>query len=242
MTVPMYSFWDKADQKPIAAAIEHWRSFFPEFRVIGDVDIEVMINDHFPQHLTLYRHIRIPACKSDIALWLSLWCHGGLYVDMHCGVVDPDGVRHMLEDLANYEIILYNKAFRKEPRPPEALRPLNSVIVARPGTAIMRRSIKTAFRNLDAHWKLERATAEFVPYDIWSMTGPGVLDSTVCIAPSVSSPLVMRPENQGKVKFVQEEGPDAPIRRALFHTYNAPGMHWSKRQSSERLFRSTSEV
>ena len=239
MSVMMYSFWDKPDQTPVAAAIVNWRSFFPQFKVIGDTDIEAMIEDDFPQYLDLYRHIRIPTCKSDVAILLSLWRHGGLYVDIHCGVVDAAGVLRMVEELSAYEIILYSKDLRKEPRPAEVLRPLNSVIVARPGTGIMRRSIEMAFANLDAHWQAERATPEFVPYDIWSLTGPGVLEHTVCIPPLVrwEPPLGLRPENEGKVKFVQE-GPGAPIRRYLFHTYNPPGTHWSKRQQNERLFRS----
>ena len=196
-----------------------------------------MIASHFPQHLDLYRHINIPTCKSDVAILMCLYCHGGLYVDIHCGVRDATGVTAMIADLSDWEVILYNKSFRRDPRPADALRPLNSVIAARPGTQIMYDSAAMAFGNLDAHWKNEQRTADHVPYDIWSLTGPGVLEHTVCISPPVlwAPPRGLRPENQGKVKFVQE-GPDAPILRYQFHTYNPPGTHWSMRQKSERLF------
>jgi mannosyltransferase OCH1-like enzyme len=234
----IYSFWDKADQTPVESAIRNWRRYFPDFKVFGDTDIEAMIAEHYPQHLDLYRHINIPTCKSDVALLLSLWRHGGLYVDIHCGVADAAGVSRMMDDTASFEIVLYNRDFRKEPRPADVLRPLNSVIAARPGTEIMRRSVEMAFSNLHRHWQAERASPGFIAYDIWSLTGPGILEHTVCIPGPLqwAPPLGLRPENEGKVKFIQE-GPEAPIRRYLFHKYNPPGTHWSIRQKTERLFR-----
>lgn len=234
----MYSFWDKPDQSPISAAIADWRRHFPEFRVIGDPDIEAMIGAHFPDYLDLYRRIRIPTCKSDVAILVSLYDHGGLYVDIHCGVVDKAGVEAMATDIANVDLILYNKDFRKDPRPADALRPLNSVIIARPRLELMRASALMAFRNLADHYQAEMSDPGHVEYDIWSLTGPGVLEHTVCIPPLVrwEPPLGLRPENAGHVRFVQE-GPEAPIRRYMFHTYNPPGTHWSKRQKTERLFR-----
>ena len=233
----IYSFWDKPDQNPIAEAIKDWRRHFPDFTVIGDPDIETMISMHFPDYLDLYRRIRIPTCKSEVAILVSLYEHGGLYVDIHCGVVNLAGVEAMEGDIANWDLILYNKDFRKDPRPADALRPLNSVIVAKPRTLLMRDSALMAFRNLASHYEAEKAEKGFVEYDIWSLTGPGVLENTVCIPPLVKwePPQGLRPENQGKVRFVQE-GPEAPIRRYMFHTYNPPGTHWSKRQKTELLF------
>jgi mannosyltransferase OCH1-like enzyme len=233
----MYLFWDKPDQSPIAAAIADWRRHFSAFTVIGDPDVEAMIARHFPEYLDLYRRIRIPTCKSDVAILVSLFEHGGLYVDIHCGVADAGAVRAMVADITNRDIILYNKDFRKDPRPAEALRPLNSVIVAKPRLDLMRDSALMAFRNLARHFEAERAKPGYVEYDIWSLTGPGVLEHTICIPPAIrwEPPLGLRPENEGRVRFVQE-GPDAPIRRYMFHTYNPPGTHWSKRQKTERLF------
>ena len=236
--VLMYSFWDKADQTPLATAIADWRRYFPDFAVIGDLEIEAMIAEHFPQHLELYRSIRIPTCKSDVAILMSLFCHGGLYVDIHCGVRDAAGVRQMIDGLADFDVILFNKDFRKDPRPADAPRPLNSVIAARPHTHIFHNSAAMAFHNLEQHRRAERLSTGYLPYDIWSLTGPGILEHTICIPPLIrwQPPLGLRPEYAGKVKFVQE-GPDAPIGRYMFHTYTPPGTHWSIRQKTERLFR-----
>jgi hypothetical protein len=95
-----------------------------------------------------------------------------------------------------------------------------------------------AFRNLNEHWQRERRTKEHVPYDIWTMTGPGLLEHTICIPPPAmwELPGGLRPALAGKVHFVQE-GPDAPIVRYRHHSYSLPGTHWSERQKVERLFR-----
>ena len=235
----MFSFWDKPDRTPIAASIENWRSYFPGFQILGDPDIEGMITEYFPRYIDLYRRIGIPTCKSDIAILVSLYARGGLYVDIHCGVRNAEAVSRMIADSENWELILYNKDLRKEIRPAGVLRPLNSVIAAKPNSPIMLASAEMAFRNLERHWQAERENPDYVSYDIWSLTGPGVLEHTICIPPAVQwgHPLGLRPENAGRVRFIQE-GPEAPIQRYLFHTYNPPGTHWSIRQKSERLFSS----
>ncbi len=233
----MFSYWDKPDHTPIAEFLAEWRGQFSDFRTLGNSDIEAMILDRFPQHLELFHRIRIPTCKSDIAILLGLHCLGGLYVDCHCGVRDAEAVSRLLADGRNWEVILYNKNIASEPRPLEALRPLNSVMVARRFSPIMLESAALAFQNLRNHWEAEQQTKGHVPYDIWTMTGPGVLEHTICIPPPTmwALPLGLRPAHAGKVRFVQE-GPDAPIVRYRHYGYSVPGTHWSERQKVERLF------
>ena len=234
----MFTYWDKPDHAPIAEFMSEWRGYFSDFRALGDSDIEGMILEHFPQYVEVFRRIRIPTCKSDIAILLGLYCLGGLYVDCHCGVRDAEGVVRMLADRQHWEVILYNKSFDSEPRPGDVLRPLNSVLVARRFSPIMWQSAALAFRNLWNHWESEQETHEHVPYDIWTMTGPGVLEHTICIPPQAmwGWPLGLRPEHAGRVRFLQE-GPDAPIVRYRHYSYSSPVAHWSQRQKVERLFR-----
>ena len=110
-------------------------------------------------------------------------------------------------------------------------------MVAQRNSAIIRRSAVLALQNLHAHRELERQTTTHVFYDIWTMTGPGVLEHTVCIPPAEmwGLPRGIRPENVNKVRFVQE-GPDAPIIRYRHYSYSPPEQHWSRRQKTERLF------
>src|SRR5690348_8319230 len=94
----IFAYWDKPDLSPIAAFVAEWQSHFAEFRVLADADIEPLVDKHAStEHLDMYRDIRIPAAKSDIARLLTLYEYGGLYVDCHVGVLDPNGVRQLLD-------------------------------------------------------------------------------------------------------------------------------------------------
>ena len=84
----VFSYWDKPDLSPIKTFIDEWRSHFPNFTILGDSEIEPLIEELFPEHLEMYRRIRIPTAKSDIALLLGLYKFGGLYADCHCGIRD----------------------------------------------------------------------------------------------------------------------------------------------------------
>jgi hypothetical protein len=232
-----FSYWDRPDQSPIADFLAEWRSHFPDFQILDDRDVEEMLREDFPESVGLFRRIRIPTCKSDIAILIGLYRQGGLYVDCHCGIRDADGLNALLDDAHEWELVLYDLDRTVEPRPPDVPRPLNSVMVAQPNSAIIRRSAALALQNLHVHWELERQTTTHVFYDIWTMTGPGVLEHTVCIPPAEmwGLPRGIRPENVNKVRFVQE-GPDAPIIRYRHYSYSPPEEHWSRRQKTERLF------
>src|SRR5438046_1721608 len=108
-SMTIFSYWDREDVGPINEFILDWRTHFSNFRVLGDLEIEPMIARHFPEYQEMFGRIRIPTCKSDLALLLALYTLGGLYVDCHCGVRDPQKVENFLAKLAEYELILYDR-------------------------------------------------------------------------------------------------------------------------------------
>ena len=232
-----FTFWDKPDLGPISRFLNEWRSAFPELLVHDDTYVQDLIAQHFPEYLGIYRRIRIPTCKSDVALLLALYSHGGLYVDCHCGIRDAGAIKALMNEAVNWEVVLYDKDRVSEPRPAHVLRPLNSVMIAGKSSPLIYQCVSLAFKNLARHFELESSSSGHIPYDIWTMTGPGVLEHVICIPHPVQwePPIALRPENVGKVLFVPE-GPSAPIERYRDHSYNAPGTHWSKRQLVERLF------
>ena len=94
---------------PIRQGIAAWRAHFPDFRVIGDADIEPLIVRHFPRYLEAYRRIQIPSCRANLARLLALHAWGGLYVDCHCGLRDPHYTRRLLDSLDAFELIAFDK-------------------------------------------------------------------------------------------------------------------------------------
>lgn len=229
----MFSYWDRHDVGPINEFILDWRTHFPNFRVLGDAEVGPMIARHFPEYQDMFARIRIPTCKSDLALLLALYELGGLYVDCHCGVRDPHGIKYLSAKLARYELILYDRDNSSLSRPDlrGQLFPLNSVLFARPRSKIILDCTTQAFRDCAAQWEAEKETG-FIEYDIWSLSGPRLLYERLL----VPSRTELRADCAGKVLFIPEGDSSAPIGRYMHCSYRVPGMHWSERQRREPLF------
>jgi hypothetical protein len=228
-----FSYWDKPDLTPVQETLEDWQSHFTDFTIFGDDDVEPIIEDLLPQHLDLFRSVRIPTCKSDLALLLLLYKFGGLYVDCHCGVRDADAIRRFLSLLDSSELILYDKDRKKAPRPDREIYPLNSILFARARCPIVLAAAGRAFVKLAAHRLIEKEHG-FRPYHIAALSGPDIFSEVLFVDPN--SPVsALKPEWEGRVRFLQE-GDGEPIGRYMHYRYRAPGMHWSERQEHELLF------
>ena len=221
----MFSYWDRDDVGPIKEFILDWRTHFPNFRVFGDAEVEPMIARHFPEYQDMFGRIRIPTCKSDLALLLVLYELGGLYVDCHCGVRDPDEIKYLSAKLVEYELILYDRDNRARPDLHGKLFPLNSVLYARPRSNIILDCATQAFRNCAAQWEAEKEKG-FVEYNIWALSGPGVLHERL-LDPSRTE---LQADCAGKVLLIPEGDSTAPIGRYMHYSYRLPGMHWSQRE------------
>ena len=233
LTPNVFSYWDKPDLTPIQPFIDDWRRHFPAFTILGDPDIESLLREFFPQDLEMYRRIRIPSAKSDVALLLALYKYGGLHIDCHCRVRDAEIIRELLRSLDVWEVILYDKIRTAEPRPATLIFPINSILFARRHSEIIYKTAETVLRNLNSHWERERSEG-FVPYDIWGLTLPGSLHEVLIVDTEVPISRV-RPEYVARVRFIPE-GEGEPITRYMNHSYRRPEIHWSVRQEREVLF------
>src|ERR1044071_10258463 len=123
----IFSYWDNPELAPVQDTLTDWRMYFPDFCILGDPDIEPMLVRHFPHFIEMFHRIRIPTCKSDLALLVALYELGGVYIDCHCGVRDPAAIEGILASLERYELVLYDRSFRSQPRPDGVVFPFNSV-------------------------------------------------------------------------------------------------------------------
>lgn len=228
-----FSYWDKPDLSPVQPTLEQWRTHFADFMILGDAEVEPILRELFPHHVELFRSIRIPTCKSDVALLLLLYEFGGLYVDCHCGIRDADAIRRLLRGLDCWELILYDKNRQEAPRPATEIYPLNSVLFARPHSPIVLEAARLALRNLSAQRSAERERG-FQPYHIATLSGPAIL-SDVLFADATSPVSQLKEEYDGRVYFIPEDA-GAPIARYMHYQYRIAGMHWSERQQRELLF------
>lgn len=229
----VFSYWDKPDLTPIQATLADWGKHFPDFTIFGDADVEPILQDLFPEHVEMFRRIRIPSGKSDVALLLALYRHGGLHIDCHCGVRDAEMIRQLLYCLNEWEMILYDKKHARQPRPATKIHPLNSVLFARQNSPIVLETLKTVLGNLAEHWTIERRFG-FRPYHVGALTLPGGLFQTLLVEPWAPISRI-KPEYVQRVRFLPE-GDGEPIGRYMHYSYREPGMHWSERQQREMLF------
>jgi len=229
----IFAYWNDYDLSLLSNFTTEWRSEFSQFRLFGDDDAIPLIKRHFPEHVELYKAIRIPAAKADIARLLLLYEFGGLYVDCHCGIRDADGIRRLILSLDQMELIFVDRRLSQQTRPADEHFFLNSIIFSRPGSDLIFTICRQALANLAAHREEERKSGK-VPYRIGRLSGPGLV-TAMALQPGSGNRYVKRGYER-RIMIVREE--IAPIVRDRHRTYGGPGQHWSERQAVELLFES----
>lgn len=233
-TAPVFAYWDNDDHSRHDGFLAEWRGHFPQFRILGDAEALPLLAKHLPQYLELYKAIRIPAARSDIARCILLYAHGGVYTDCHFGIRDIIGLRAEIERLADVDMIVLNRAKPLSEWQREEHVIINGMIFARPGLPLMLEACAAGLENLACYRQKQLASGQrhAVPYDIWSLTGPRVL--TALLFDSARCNRVLRHDLQGRIRVLPEA--EAPVQRLVHQKYRATGMHWATRQRTEPLF------
>jgi SAM-dependent methyltransferase len=235
-TQSVFSYWTGNDHSVHSDYISEWRAEFPHFQIFKDAKVRLLIERYFPDRLELYDKIRIPTAKSDIALLLLLYEFGGLYVDCHCGIRDADEIRRLLSSLGEYDAIFVDRILSQQPRSPDEHLVINSILFSRPHFDLILRMCRQALSNFARQRDKERRNG-FVPYNIWSLCGPGLVTAMVLEPASFNCDI--RWDYADRIKIVREEV--APIVRNRYRAYDVLGQHWSKQQNVELLFGSVSK-
>ena len=227
----VFSYWSDANHQIHTELLRDWRAEFPTFTIFGDGEVLPLLMRYFPKYIELYESIRIPTAKADIALLLLLYEHGGLYVDCHCGIREANEIRALFALLDDYDAIFVDRMLTQEPRPIEEHLLINSMMFCRPRLEMILRACRQALSNLGRQRGVEHRDG-FAPYDIWALSGPWVVTTTV-LEPA-SSYRDVRWEYAGRIQIIREE--ITPIVRSRYRAYSLPGQHWSERQKVELLF------
>jgi hypothetical protein len=228
-----FAYWEGIDRSPIEPFLAHWREAFPSFRVLGDPEVLGLLETHFPREIDLYRAIRLPTPKSDLARYLALYQEGGLYVDCHMGIKDAAAIERLLGELDRVEAVFVTRSKALPyPIPPDSRPLIAGILFGRPRLQIFLDVVRQALANLA--WQRRRELEHgFVPYSLFHLVGPGLLSAMINQPGSEDREL--RWDLQDRVRILCEE--EAPIQRNVFRSgYAALAPHWSVRQESEPLF------
>jgi hypothetical protein len=237
----IFTFWTsgvgnadpEAVPSAVDAALKDWSSAFPEFRLFGERDIAPLLQRRGDEYLRIFNRIRIPACRSDVARLLLLHEHGGLYIDAHVGSGNFTTLAGVLEKLSGFELILFDKTW--EHKHPNDIYVVNTFMCARRRSGVVEMLLDGALENLMNHHTAEIATSAYVPYNIYTLTGAWDIGNRILDRRAV--PIAMKREFADKVHIEPlERGHRLPFRPYTHYGYREPGLHWSERQKTERLF------
>jgi Glycosyltransferase sugar-binding region containing DXD motif len=227
----IFAYWDSPDYTMLSEMIAAWREHFPQFLVLGDHDVVPLIERYFPKYTDLYKKIRLPAAKSDVARLLVLYEFGGLYIDCHVGISDVDELKRLFTCLDNHEAIIIDRTLSFMPRPPGEHFLLNGPMFGRPCSELFMMLARQAFANLAWQQRLEQQYG-FVAYTIGRLTGPLLITEMVLQPGSCARDI--RSDFAERIMIVPEE--TAPVIRNIYTGYKTPSDHWTVRERNEPLF------
>ncbi|SFG88401.1 glycosyltransferase [Methylobacterium gossipiicola] len=228
-TLDILLYWTHAEiaEPPAAAA---WRALYPRVRVFSDADVIPLLPEAF---VPVYRSIRLPAAKSDIARFFLLRAHGGLYVDAHVGPTARVNLLKTLDPLVEHHLILFGRSWLMPIETDFDL--MNGVLAAQRGAPELDLVIDRMIANVLEHKRREDATPDHVPYSLFGLTGTYVLVQTffdqVLPRPRIK-PDFARTVTVHSMADNQASG----LEVSAYYTYRKPNGHWSERQNHERFF------
>jgi hypothetical protein len=225
----LFMYWTSTEINT-APAGPAWKQIYPDFRVFTDEDVAPLLPDEIKP---IFGRIRLPSAKSDLARLLLLREFGGFYVDAHIGPTAPACLLGTLDKMFEYNLILFGKGWAMNT--PADFDLMNGVLAARRKTPELDPLISKVTNNIVEQWHKEQATADYVPYNLFSLTG------TYAIVESYFDHGPLRPELKTEFRdkiFIHymKDNQQSGFEIAAFYNYRKPGGHWSERQTQERFF------
>lgn len=224
----LFMYWTSSSAANPASA-SAWKRLYPEFRLFTDEDVMPLLPKDF---VTIYKSIRLPSAKSDIARLFLLREHGGLYIDAHVGPTSPSQLLETVERLSRFNLILFGKGWVLKDE--EDFDLMNGVMAARRHAPELDIVIEEVVGNIKSQWEKERNSPTYHPYNLHVLTGTYVLVQTLF---DLTTPPKIRSEmsNSILVHFMKDNV-QSGFSLSAFNGYRKTGLHWSERQTNERLF------
>jgi SAM-dependent methyltransferase len=210
-----------------------WAKEFSDFKVYDDSTVIPLLGRWGDDVPDLFRRIRMPSCKSDIARLALLSEFGGVYIDAHTGIGNKETLYRLMGIFPKFEVLLFDLV-PKHQQDGDVWIP-NGAIYSRPRSPIIELLINTAIENIKEHHAKELSTSEYAPYNIAVLTGAWIIVSKLFYL--VSRPFRIKDEFVDRIKIwsLREDASD-PIKFYKYYGYRVPSVHWSERQKHEPLF------
>lgn len=230
----IFSYFDSEDMRSISDFMRHWGDNFESFVVFGPSEAIALVRQLFPQHVETFAKIRIHSARSDVARYALLYEHGGLYVDCHFSCNNTEQMNAFMLNAQQFECCLIDNKLWRERRSEDCLLLINSSLFFQPGSKLAFDACRKALQNLEGKMEREKQFG-FEPYNIWELSGPGVLNELFFNEPLDGKKNTPKDAYGANALVVREE--DFPATRNAFRGYyNDTNIHWSERQKTDLLF------
>lgn len=226
------TYWH-GDADHIGSFMAEWSSSVEEPAVYGDDVVDPILADLDPEWAVVYRQIRLPACRSDIARLALLHRFGGLYIDAHTGQVNVPLLAKLVGRLSTYDLLLAEAAHKASVHIPRVIQ--NGAMLARRGSDTLVTVLASLMDNLMAQRKKEAHGAAPGGYNLAALSGAWPV--RMCFFKKNQPELVAAPQFEGRVAtFSMDHDIPTPFVFYRHYSYRSPGAHWSERQKIEPLF------
>lgn len=225
----LFMYWTNPEIE-LPPAVNAWRNLYPEFRVFDDNDVEALLK---PEFIPVFRSIRLPSAKSDLARFLLLREHGGFYIDAHMGPTAPARLLETLEKLTAFNLILFGQGWKMKTETDFDL--MNGAIAARKGAPELDLAIDRIIYNILDQRKKELQTQDYVSYNLFYLTGTYILLQAFFDDVRPRFRLNHQFESTIFVHFMKDNL-QSGFEIGAWNTYRKPDGHWSERQQRERFF------
>jgi hypothetical protein len=224
------------DHQIPAAGVAAWKERFPDFTVFSDEHVMPLLEEYGEDAIALYRSIRIPACRSDIARLLLLRAHGGVYIDAHCAPGASGPLTQLLSLLSGVDLVVFDESVDSPEYRHTCI--INGILGARVGAPVLDVLIRRALIRLDRHRRRERLAAPaHVPYSIYKLTGPWIIWHELFHKVPVGADLKPHYCDRVAIWPWRPDSEQRPIVTSRHSSYHTPVSHWSEREKHEPLFR-----
>ena len=143
----------------------------PDLRIFTDRDVLPIAAKYGADVVELFRRIRLPAARGDVARVLLLEaCTEGCGLISTLSTASPIALLDLLSQLCRYEVVVIDELSRHAFKGDLALP--SSVVLARKGAKPMGDIVRAVLRNLVEQFRKERESTEYVPYNTVVVTGP----------------------------------------------------------------------
>ena len=211
--------------------VKNYRLLNPDFNVqiIGE-DSELLINafKKYPEIYEIYKKIRIPACKSDVARIILLRNYGGIYIDCNTTIKKP--LENLYNTIKHKDIVIGINLKTRDYS--------TRILMSRKFSGHMKTILDIMYDNLNNLYIKENSTKEHIEYNILMLTGTGPFYKAFNRLEYLPDITCINLDNNKSIGYLDDASDYFKHYGCCtdFHHNKNSHLHWSERQKVEKLF------